>query len=110
MYWKMKLMSFFLFVSSLLCGFSVKGQSANLQNLTNIVPPTPEAAAFAKYVDMTVGYSTGTAQVNIPIYTVTNDALSIPISLNYNTSGIKVEEAATWVGLGWNLSAGGSIT
>lgn len=86
------------------------GQNMNAQNLTNINPPTPEAAAFAKYVDMPVGYSTGSAQVNIPLYTITNDQLSVPISLSYNTSGIKVEEAATWVGLGWNLSAGGSLT
>src|SRR6267142_1449718 len=109
MYREKKLIPIFLF--GLLASVSTaRGQNGNLQNLTNIIPPTPEAAAFAKYVDMLVGYSTGSAQVNIPLYTVTNDALSVPISLSYNTSGIKVEEAATWVGLGWNLSAGGSIT
>lgn len=88
----------------------LNGQNLNPQNLTNIIPPTPEVAAFAKYVDMPVGYSTGIPQVNIPIYTVINGNLSVPVSMGYNASGIKVEEAATWVGLGWNLSTGGSIS
>ena len=76
----------------------------------NVIPPTPEVAALAKYVDMPVSYSSGVPQIGVPLYTVSNGSLQAPVSLSYNASGIKVEEAATWVGLGWNLNAGGSIT
>jgi hypothetical protein len=95
-----------------LIGISFHADSQNLDhlNVTNVVPPSPEVAAMGKYIDMPVGYSTGVAEVTIPIYTVSNGALSLPLALSYNTSGIKVEEAATWVGLGWNLSSGGSIS
>src|SRR6202008_1252309 len=33
----------------------------------------------------------------------------VPLNLNYGTSGIQVMQPASDVGLGWNLSAGGSI-
>ena len=35
--------------------------------------------------------------------------VSYPIELYYDASGIKVEQNATFVGLGWMLSYGGSI-
>jgi hypothetical protein len=35
--------------------------------------------------------------------------LQLPISLSYHSSGIKVDQEATSVGLGWTLHAGGSI-
>jgi hypothetical protein len=34
----------------------------------------------------------------------------LPVSLDYHTSGVKVNELSDWVGAGWNLSAGGMIT
>lgn len=34
----------------------------------------------------------------------------MPITLNYHGGGIKINDIATWVGLGWHLSAGGGIT
>lgn len=84
-----------------------KAQNNNPQN---VIPPSPEIAAFAKYVDIPVSYATGVPDISIPLYTIKNVQLEIPISLSYNASGIKVEEAATWVGLGWTLQAGGYIS
>lgn len=47
----------------------------------------------------------GIANINVPLYTLNFDGLEIPINLTYNTSAIRTNQEATWVGLGWNLSS-----
>ncbi|MGN8068041.1 hypothetical protein [Mucilaginibacter sp. 22184] len=85
-------------------------QNLNPVTLTNITPATPEIGSLGKYIDMPVGYSTGVPEISIPLYTLKQRDLEVPIGLSYNASGIKVEEGATWVGTGWNLNTGGSIS
>lgn len=92
----------------LICFNLLNGQGQ--LNYQHVVPPTPEVAAFAKNIDIPMSYSSGTPQINVPLYTVKTNGLQVPLSLSYNASGIRVEEGATWTGLGWNLSTGGSLT
>lgn len=72
--------------------------------------PSPNAAALGKYADYPVSYFTGVPAINIPLYTLKDGAATLPISLSYHASGIKVGEVASSVGLGWVLNAGGVIT
>lgn len=74
------------------------------------IPKSPEAAAFDRITDVPVSMYTGKADLSIPLYTVTNGDISLPISLDYEGSAIRVEQEATWVGLNWLLNAGGCIT
>ena len=67
--------------------------------------PSPEAYALMQYEAIPVSTYTGVPSVNIPIYTIQVGNYSLPISLNYHASGIKVAQEASWVGLGWSLSA-----
>jgi YD repeat-containing protein len=54
---------------------------------------------------------TGTAQISIPVTSLTSKELTIPVSLNYvGAKGIRVQDYASSVGLGWQLNAGGSIS
>lgn len=71
---------------------------------------SPEANIMMRNINLNVNKSTGVAGVSIPLYTISYGNLQVPLSLNYNCSGIKVSDIATWVGTGWNLSAGGQIT
>ncbi|MDW7691789.1 hypothetical protein R9C00_16405 [Flammeovirgaceae bacterium SG7u.111] len=95
----------------LFCSFltvEVRGQELPLQ--TQVIPPSPEAAALGKYGNHPISYFTGNPSISIPIYEIKGKEISLPISLSYHASGIKVEEVASWVGLGWTLNAGGVIT
>ncbi|CAD0001356.1 DUF5977 domain-containing protein [Flavobacterium salmonis] len=85
-----------VFVSTLL--FS---QTDEIQK---IIPLSPNAAAFVKYGEIPVSNFTGTANVSVPIYTIKTKEFTLPLELSYHTGGNKVEEVASWVGLGWSLS------
>lgn len=71
--------------------------------INNIVPLSPNAAAFAKYGEIPVSNFTGTANVSVPIYTIKTKEFNFPLALSYHTGGNKVEDVASWVGLGWSL-------
>lgn len=71
---------------------------------------TPNAAALGKYGDVPVNSNKGVPSIGIPIYQAKEGPLTLPIALNYHAGGIKLGEMASWVGLGWSLSAGGMIT
>jgi len=80
----------------------------NPYNEVSIASPT--AASLGKYADIPVNNHTGIPSISIPIYTVQEGSLQVPISLSYHAGGIKVMETASWVGTGWSLNAGGVIT
>lgn len=71
---------------------------------------TPNEWSFHKFIEKPVNLYNGSVDVSIPLYEITDGEVSLPISLRYNTSGIRVDEEASWVGLGWNLNLGGYVT
>ena len=70
---------------------------------------TPEASALGQYGKYNVSGYTGVPNISIPLFSIGSGNFSMPIELGYDASGIKVEQQATYVGLGWNLIMGGSI-
>ncbi|MCK5676951.1 MAG: BACON domain-containing protein [Flavobacteriaceae bacterium] len=74
------------------------------------IPSSPTMWEFEKYGNYPVSMHTGVPNISIPITTAQSGGLQVPISLNYHASGIKVDQKASWVGLGWNLNVGGAIT
>jgi len=76
----------------------------------NYVPQAPTTAAYTRYGDIPVDLSTGVTGISIPIYTLSEHGINIPISISYHASGIKVNDIASPVGLGWTLNDGGVIT
>lgn len=74
------------------------------------VPPAPTTAALERYALMPVSEAAGTPGVTVPLYQVRSGTLSVPVTLSYHASGVRVSDAASWAGLGWSLQAGGAIT
>lgn len=101
-----------IFIIWLTFSFSFAGLAQNEADIQTprIVPPSPDAAALAKYGAIPVDKSTGVPDISIPIYDIKTPRFDLPITLSYHASGIKVEEIASWVGAGWVLNAGGVIT
>ena len=74
------------------------------------IPNSPEVTQFTKYGNVDVSLYTGRPNISIPIYNLQGKEVSVPISLSYDASGIKVEQISTRVGLGWNVNVGGTVT
>ncbi|MGB4959237.1 MAG: hypothetical protein WBO36_07165, partial [Saprospiraceae bacterium] len=72
--------------------------------------PSAEVASLGKYSDIPVDYFSGVPQISIPIYTVSDGNLTLPISLSYHASGQAVSQVSSRVGAGWSLNAGGMIS
>jgi hypothetical protein len=84
--------------------------NAGIGQVKNITIASPNAASLGKFVDIPVNYHTGVPEISIPIYTVKQGPLTMPISLSYHAGGLRVAEQASWVGAGWALNAGGVVT
>jgi hypothetical protein len=86
------------------------GQNSSPYQRPTVIPPSPEAASLGKFGDIPVGYYTGVPSILVPIWNLKSRDIEVPISLDYHAGGIKVDEIASSVGLGWSLQAGGSIS
>ncbi|KMQ59302.1 hypothetical protein ACM46_19420 [Chryseobacterium angstadtii] len=80
------------------------------KHIPKISPTSPESFKFSRYGNVPIGMFTGAPNINIPITEFSVDGTSIPISLNYSSNGINVDEMNGSVGLGWTFISGGVIT
>ena len=99
---------FLAFNFTFLANSQTNNYADNLNSLENSL--SPNAWSFIKFTEHPVDYYTGTPDIGVDLYTVMDGSVKVPIRLTYNASGIKVDEEASWVGLGWNLSVGGVLT
>ena len=76
----------------------------------DVYPKSPDVAALGKFGDVPVGLHTGVATVTVPVWEIKLKDLSIPVSLGYHSSGIKVNEMASSAGLGWAMQTGGVVS
>ncbi|MDP4280875.1 MAG: hypothetical protein Q8867_01870 [Bacteroidota bacterium] len=90
-------------------GFSQDNPDPTIYPVTDITPPDPTNAAFDKFLNIPVSLFTGTPEISIPLWKVSQGILNIPITLSYHASGVKIDEISGWVGQGWLLNAGGII-
>lgn len=93
----------------LFCLATISNGQIGKVNLPQLIPPSPEAFSISKGGQLSVGMFTGAPSASIPLYDFKLRNLSIPITLNYSSNGLKVDEIPGRSGLGWNLSIGGSV-
>ncbi|MBG8556145.1 hypothetical protein [Hymenobacter guriensis] len=76
------------------------------------VPPvqSPTVASLGLFGDVPVSPFTGLPSISVPLYTIQEGNLTVPIVLSYHASGFRPDMHPGWVGMGWSLEAGGTIT
>ncbi|MCC2548205.1 RHS repeat protein [Hymenobacter sp. BT175] len=88
----------------------VKSQNPTFPKDISLVPPSPEASSLARYAAVPVNLYTGAPQISVPLTELRQGPLTVGLSLSYNATGHRVEDVASWVGLGWTLNGGGVVT
>ena len=102
------LLPFLLFVS-----WSVNAQDQTIPNAMVAHEPltvqSANAASLGLYGEVPVSLYTGLPRIEVPLYTIEEGKLMLPISLAYHASGFRPDMHPGWVGMGWTLFAGGAI-
>lgn len=101
----MEKLKFSLLILVLICFVGADAQPSLPQKA-----PTPNAASLGFYGDIPVSYYTGNPGISIPLYETTVRGVTLPISLDYDASGVQMNVLPSWTGYNWSLSAGGVIT
>ncbi len=78
--------------------------------LPEITRPSPTVAQLMKFEEVDVSYYTGQPNINIPLFSKNIHGLNYNLALQYQVSGIRVDEQSGWVGKGWALETGGVIS
>lgn len=83
--------------------------SLKSQQLPNVIPPSPRMQQLQKYADYPTTSFTGVLPISIPIHTIKEGDIELPISINYHASGVKPSDPDGMLGVGWTLSLGGYV-
>ena len=95
-----KLIILFITVIIIVILFSVRIVTATIEN------SAPEASSMADAGRGSTPGFTGDTSIQVPLLSVNGrNGFNFPISVSYKP-GIRVDEEATWVGLGWDLPIG----
>lgn len=103
-------MKHFLLANTLLWAFACVAQQPTNPYLIKVGTVSPEAASLGKFGNIPVNYSTGIPSITIPIYEINIGKTKVPVSIDYHAGGIRLDEVASSVGLGWALKCGGMIS
>jgi len=99
----MRKYSFLLFLFSI-----VSYSQSMIDDINNYYSSTtlssPDVYSFEKVNLSNIKKYVGKVDVTIPLYNIKSGNLTYPVNLSYDTGGIKVDQLASDVGLGWSLS------
>jgi len=111
-------MKFFYFLIFLFCLSKLEAQQYNLittpddgnkYNFPEVIKPSQESFYRAQFGNVATNEYKGMQNLSVPIYTLKNGDITVPINLNYTKIGVKVNDIPNDVGMNWILETGGVI-
>ena len=91
-------------VFCLIVSLSVSAQELLSPVRSDLIPPSPSSAAMIEAEMPRPSVLTGAAAFSIPLHTIEVDGLAIPVTLQYQSNGVKVFDQSAPLGLGWSLT------
>ena len=75
-----------------------------------VIQPSPTSLVYQRYGDHQPLLSSGIVQIPIPLFEIKEDNFTLPITMQYSTSGINVMDVPYPMGYGWVFLPGLRIT
>jgi hypothetical protein len=72
-------------------------------------PQNPESSSLGSFGSIPINYYTGLPEVKFKLMVLKGRSYQLPVSLNYDATGIRTDEMSGPVGLKWQLNAGGFV-
>lgn len=88
----------------------LSAQGSYRPSLPDITPPSPTSRIFQKFLGYPISHATGTININVPLYQLDVNSLSIPLELKYHSSGVRVQDPIGIIGHNWSLFPGFKIS
>src|SRR5688572_19401631 len=88
---------------------SAQGKTIQSDYYSNYAPTSPTSTAFGNFGNTKINYYTGLPEISIDLMTLPGREFNLPVTLNYDASGVKTDDLSGPVGMKWNLNAGGFI-
>ncbi|WP_170108186.1 RHS repeat domain-containing protein [Flavobacterium sediminis] len=88
-----------------------RDNSVDYSDFVNKTINKPNNYTFHNYsTEGSVDPLTGRFGLNVNFHTIEDKYINIPITLQYSTSGVHLDDISNEIGIDWHLNAGGSIT
>ncbi len=94
----------------LCCIISITKLTAQVGMTETVIPKSPQGAAIDRLNFMPIGLATGGTNISYELLNIKQGSIHVPVNLSYHGGGIRLDECATGVGLGWVLDGGGMIS
>ena len=75
-----------------------------------LIPVSSTAASLGKYGDIDISLATGQINPSVKLLNIQLNDFTFPVNLSYASSGLKVQEIPSSVGMGWSISGTSVIT
>ncbi|MFZ6009290.1 MAG: hypothetical protein ACOYXT_02990, partial [Bacteroidota bacterium] len=89
--------------------FAQEGKFISNEFYQNQIPSASKSASLGSFGNVPVNYYTGLPEISYNLLTLNSRELSVPISINYDATGVRTDELSGPVGLKWQISAGGFV-
>jgi YD repeat-containing protein len=95
----------FLVITLVFVLISVKGLLAqdNLEAHLKLYPTIPSTSAIGQHGSFPTPNAYGQVPISIPLANASIDGVNVPVTISYNTMGVKVNQNAGEIGLGWSM-------
>ncbi len=99
----------FACLASVTTSYSQSGKYLNSEFYSNLIPKGPSNSSLGQFGNVPINYYSGLPEISFELLRLKGRDIEVPVSINYDASGVKTDEFSGEAGLKWTISAGGYV-